>query len=195
MRPLPRVTAQEPPRKAERRRVEYGASVPLPAVVITYLAPPVTSEDRFALDVAETILSGGESSRLTQALVYEQQIAQEAYGYAGLREHTGLFVLGATLASGKKPEQAERALRAELRRLQERPVSAQELAKAKNQILAGALGQRETAEGKANALGQAAVLLGDPAHVNSDWSACKPLPLRTFSAYCASISLTPTPNP
>ncbi len=166
--PLPRVSLREPARTQARRYVEHGPNVPLPAVAITFLAPTAASEDAFALQVGETILSGGESSRLHQALVYQQQIAQEAYAYGSLREQSGLFVLGATLASGKKPEQAERALLAELKKIQEQPVSAAELAKAKNQLLASALGQRETSNGKADALGEAAVLLGNPARVNTD---------------------------
>ena len=166
--PLPRVMVKEPPRQQTRRHVEYGANVPLPAVAITYLAPPVSSADAFALQVAETILSGGESSRLQQSLVYEQQLAQSAYAYGSLREDLGLLVMSATLASGKKPEAGERALLAELKKMMDKPVSAPELAKAKNLLLADALGQRETNEGKADALGDAAVLLGNPARANTD---------------------------
>ena len=40
--------------------------------------------------------------------------------------------------------------------------------KAKNQIITNQLRQRETSNGKALALGEAAVLLADPARVNTD---------------------------
>ncbi len=166
--PLPRVTVKEPPRTRERRYVEYGANVPLPAVAITYLAPTKVSSDAFALSIADMILSGGESSRLYRKLVYEQQLAQEAYSYNDLREQAGLFVLRATLAGGKKPEQAERALMAELKRMQDSPISAAELNKARNQVLTGLLRERETNEGKAEALGEAAVLLNNAERVNTD---------------------------
>ncbi|HYP53932.1 MAG TPA: pitrilysin family protein, partial [Pyrinomonadaceae bacterium] len=63
---LPRVTLKEPARTAEKRYTEYRPNVPLPAVAITYLAPPVSSDDGYALRVAEAILSAGESSRLYQ---------------------------------------------------------------------------------------------------------------------------------
>ena len=52
--------------------------------------------------------------------------------------------------------------------MQDTPVSAAELEKAKNQIITDQLRQRETSNGKALALGEAAVLLGDPARVNTD---------------------------
>jgi zinc protease len=167
-RPLPRVTVKEPPRSAERRVTEYGANVPLPAVAITYLAPPVTSPDAPALRVAESILSAGDSSRLYQSLVYRQQVAQEAFANADLREHPGLFMLAAILASGKEVADGERALLAELRRMQEEPVSADELSKAINQLVTAQLRQLETNDGKAFALARAAVLLGDPSRVNTD---------------------------
>jgi zinc protease len=47
-------------------------------------------------------------------------------------------------------------------------VAAAEFEKAKNQIITDQLRQRETSNGKALALGEAAVLLGDPARVNTD---------------------------
>ncbi|HVF49641.1 MAG TPA: pitrilysin family protein [Pyrinomonadaceae bacterium] len=165
--PLPRVTIKEPERTAERRFEERRPNVPLPAVAISYLAPPVSSADADALRVAESILSSGESSRLYQSLVYQQQLAQEAFANADLREDTGLFVLGAILASGKTPAEAESSLLAELKKMQTQPVTAAELDKAKNQLVTNQLRERETNNGKAFALGQAAVLIGDPARVNT----------------------------
>ena len=167
-RPLPRVTLKEPERTAEKRVNEYAANVPLPAVALTYLAPPVASADAAALDVAEAILSSGESSRLYQSLVYQQQVAAEAFAQADLREQPGLFVLGAILASEKKPEEVERALLAELKKMQDTLVSAAELDKAKLQLVTNELRERETSNGKAFALARAAVLLNDAARVNTD---------------------------
>ena len=80
-----------------------------------------------------------------------------------------LFILTAVLSEGKKPEDAEKSLLAEIgAKLQDTPVSAAELEKAKNQMITNQLRQRETSNGKALALGEAAVLLGDPARVNTD---------------------------
>src|SRR4051812_9147630 len=74
--PLPGVTVTEPARTAEKRYTEYGTNVPLPAIAITYLAPPEASDDAFALTVADAVLSNGTSSRLYQSLIYHQQLAQ-----------------------------------------------------------------------------------------------------------------------
>jgi zinc protease len=165
--PIPRVTAQEPPRTSERRFNETGPNVPLPAVAITYLTPPASSPDADVLRVAEAILSEGESSRLYQSLVYSQQVAQEAFGQADLRQGPGIFVFGAILASDKKPADAERALLAELKKMQDAPVTKAELDKAINQLVAGQLRERETNNGKAFAIGQAATIIGDASRVNT----------------------------
>jgi zinc protease len=120
------------------------------------------------LRVADAILSAGESSRLYNALVYNQQIAAEVNSGAETREDVSLFVLTAILSEGKKVEDVEKSLLAEIKKLQDAPVSAAELEKAKNQLITNQLRQLETSNGKALALGEAAVLLGDPARVNTD---------------------------
>jgi zinc protease len=166
--PLPRVNVKEAERTGEKRFTEYGANVPLPGVGITYLIPAEKSEDAPALTMADIILSRGRSSRLYQSLIYQQQVAQTANSNADLREDLGVFQLTAIVAAGKKPEDAEAALLAEIKKLRDAPVTPTELEKAKNQIITSQLRQRETNNGKANALGQAAVLLGDPNRVNTD---------------------------
>src|SRR5882672_3772683 len=166
--PLPRVDVKEPERSGEKRFTEYGANVPLPGVGITYLIPSEKSDDAPALTMADIILSQGRSSRLYQSLVYQQQLAQMANANADLREDLGIFQLTAIVAAGKKPEDAAASLRAEIKKLQDAPVSAAELEKAKNQIITSELRQRETNLGKSQSLGGATVLLGDPNRVNTE---------------------------
>lgn len=166
-KPLPRVQVKEPLRKSEIRLTEYGRN-DLPAVGMTYLTPKLSDPDSDALRLADVILSGGESSRLYNALVYTQQLAAEVFSDANTLEDASLFIVAAILSEGKKPADAEKSLLAEIKKLQDTTVSAAELEKAKNQIITDQLRERETSNGKAQALGQAAVLLGDPARVNTD---------------------------
>src|SRR5688572_15930936 len=149
------------------RFTDYGSN-DLPAVGLTYLTPRQADPDAAALYVVDAILSAGESSRLYNALVYQQQLAVEVNSGFEAREDMSLFILTAVLSEGKKPEDAEKSLLAEIKKLQDTPVSAAELEKAKNQMITNQLRQRETSNGKALALGEAAVLLGDPARVNTD---------------------------
>ena len=166
-RPLPRVNVKEPPRTKELRFTEYGAN-DLAAVGLTFLVSRKADPDSDALRVANAILSSGESSRLYHSLVYTQQLAAEVGSNADEREDLSLFYLLAILSEGKKVEDVEKAMLAEIKKLQDTPVSAAELEKARNQLVTEQLRERETNDGKALALGDAAVLLGDPARVNTD---------------------------
>jgi zinc protease len=165
---IPRVTAKEPPRKESKELVKYSPKVPLPAIAVTYLAPSIRSKDVPALDLADEILSGGESSRLYQSLVYEQQVAQQATFNADLNEDLGLLTFRLILASGKTAADAQKALNAQIDKFLKQGVTPEELEKAKNRFLTGKLMERETNDGKASALGEAVVLYGDPNRVNSD---------------------------
>ena len=165
---IPRVTTKEPPRKEDKRVVSYSPKVPLPAIAVTYLAPSIRSKDAPALELADEILSGGESSRLYQALVYEQQIVQAVSFNADLHEDVGLVSMRLILASGKKPADAQKALDDQIATVLKDGVTEAELDKAKTRFVTGKLLERETNNGKASALGAAAVLFQDPNHVNTD---------------------------
>ncbi|MEO6872182.1 MAG: pitrilysin family protein [Chthoniobacterales bacterium] len=164
---IPRVTVQEPPRKADKEIVEYSSQAPLPAIAVTYLAPSIRSDDAPALQLADEILSGGESSRLYQSLVYRQQIAQQVSFSSDLQEDLGLLTVRMILASGKKPADAVKALNEQIDKVLQDGVTEAELTKAKNRFLTGKLLELETNNGKASALGEAAVIYNDPQHVNT----------------------------
>ncbi len=164
---LPRFSANEPEWRADRSATVTGPQVPLPAVAVTWLAPPVTSPDAPALQIAAALLSGGESSRLNQALVYRQQIASSAGFDADLRSGPGLLIASAVAASGRPLAQVEAALLAEVRRLATRPIPPAELAKVKTQLLTAALLSRQTPTGLGMAIAEAAVLEGGAEQVNA----------------------------
>ena len=165
---IPRVKVTEPDWKSERRYNETAPIVPFPATVITYLAPPSKSPDIAALRLAETILSGGESSRLYQELVRNQKIAQEASFTADIRVDKGLLYFLGINSEGHTSAELEKAFLAELKRIQDTTVSAQELEKAKNQLITQTLQSRENNDGKAIAIERAVAYLGDPTAVNRD---------------------------
>ena len=166
--PIPHVAAVEPAWDKDRRYSEHGPNVPLPALVIAWLGPAAKSADDVALSVAAALLSNGDSSRLHQALVYRQQIAQRASFSADTQADNGLISAFAVMASGHKPEEAEAAILAEVRTLATTPISAAELDKVKTKIITQELAQRQTSEGKAFALGEAALLKGNAASANDD---------------------------
>jgi zinc protease len=166
---IPRVTVKEPPRSEGKEVTVYNPKPPLPAIAITWLAPSIRSDDTPALQLASEILAGGESSRLYQALVYQQQIVQQVGFDAELKEDLGLITARMILASGKLPDDAIKAFNEQLDKVLRDGVTQGELDKAKTRFLTGKLFERETNNGKASALGEAAVLYGDPNRVNTDF--------------------------
>lgn len=169
--PVPQVTVQEPARTQDKRFTETSATAPLPALAISWLAPPARDADTIPLQVAAALLSQGESSRLYQSLVYRSQVAQQAGAEVDARVGPGLFVVYAILASGHSPAEAEKLLRAEIERLAAQPIPAAELDKVRTQLLTAEIKGRQTAQGKAFGLGQAALIEGDPARINTDLAA------------------------
>ena len=163
---IARVTEVEPEWTTERRFEKFGPIVPFPATAIVYRAPKTTSADIPALRLAAEILSGGQSSRLYQSLVRNQQIAQEATLDLELNAEGGRMSFIGIGAEKGTSQNLEAALLAELKKIQDAGVTPKELEKAKNQLISRAIRARETNDGKAIAIERAITYLGDPKAVN-----------------------------
>ncbi|MEG3082801.1 pitrilysin family protein [Sphingomonas sp. PB2P12] len=159
---IPRVTVAEPARTSAVTRTVYEPNTPLPAVLISYHLPPDRDADIPALTVLKAVLATGESSRLYESLVYREQLAQSAEAMLDTKQATGNMVVYAILAGGKTVDAGEAALKREIARFRDTPVTAAELAEAKNEILTQSILSRETAEGKASTLASAVLVDGDP---------------------------------
>jgi zinc protease len=130
----PAVRAVEPPQRGERRLL-LRREAELPFVYMGYHVPTLTHPDNFALEVLAYVLSAGKSSRIYRRLVHETQLALFAGGgYSRESIAPNLFAFYASVMPDKTAEEVERALLAEIERLQTEPVPDRELAKAKNQI-------------------------------------------------------------
>ena len=160
--PIPRVTVAEPARTKPVNYTVYEPNTPLPAVLMTWHVPADRSADIPALTVLQTILATGESSRLYEDLVYRDQLAQSAESFLDSKQGAGNLIAYAILASGKTAEAGEAALKREIARFRDAPVTAAELSEAKNEIITAAIKQRETAEGKARVIASSVIIDGDP---------------------------------
>jgi len=162
-RPVPRVSAVEPVRKAPKSLTVYVPNVPLPAVSISWPAPAASSPDIAAWMMLDTILQRGQSSRLYLSLVYDQQLAAQVSSDFEVRADAGVYTLFAILSEGKSADAGLKALQAEITRIRDNPVTPAELDKARNELLADALQSRETSEGRAAELARSVILFRDPA--------------------------------
>jgi zinc protease len=167
-KPIPRIDAPEPPQTKERVVNKSYSNTPLPAVVIGYKVPARYTPDSYPLDLAANILAGGESSRLYQTLVYQDQIAVQAAGFGNFTEAPNLFWAYAIMNQGHTAADGEKAVMAVLDELKTKPAEAREFDKAENQEISGYILGRNTNEEKAVALGAAAVVGKNPALVNTE---------------------------
>ena len=167
--PVPRQQLVEPPQTEPKQLTRtYGANSPLPAVVEGYKMPPAFAPDFYTLNLASSILSSGESSRLFRRLVYESQLAAQAAGIGNFTEDPNLFLAFAVMNQGKTAEEGKAAIESVLDQMKEQPVSEHELNKAKNQVLAASIFAREGDQQTGDTLGFAAVIGKDPELVNRE---------------------------
>ena len=164
---LPRVTATEPERTGSKTVLTYGPNVPLPAVVITWLAPKASDPDAPALKVLDAILSSGKSSRLYNELVYDKQAAADIFSSADMQAQLGVLYVGAIMSDGKTLDEGESLLNAQVAALRDTPVSQAELDSAKTELIATAVRARESIDDRAFALGYALETDGDAAKANT----------------------------
>jgi zinc protease len=107
------------------------------------------------------VLSDGQSSRIQQKLVYEQQVAVAAFGGPNLIEDPNLFYAVAIVQPGRTPEQAISGLIAEFDLLKNQPITDRELQRAKNQFARDYILGRESDQEKARVLSHAVVIHHD----------------------------------
>lgn len=159
--PTPRVTAGEPVRSAAAECSLRYPNAPLPAVVTSYLLPPAGHPDSYALEVASNLLSGGQSSRLYDRLVYTERSAVAAFGQGQFLEGPSFFFGAAVANQGSDIRALAASLEGAYAELQDSPAPQEELGKARNQFAARFVLGREGVQAKADFLGRCAVLLGD----------------------------------
>jgi zinc protease len=159
-KPVPRDIPKEPPHAGEERYT-VSEAWPLPAVVVSYHITHDGHPDAYPLHILAKILSDGDSSRIYRSLVYEKQMALAAFGEANLIEHPNLFYAVAIVQPGRKPEEVQKELLAQLERVKTEGVSAEELSRSKRQWARDYILGRETVQQKALHLAHAVVIHND----------------------------------
>jgi zinc protease len=158
--PPPPVTTREPEQLGERR-VTVKKFAQLPLVMIGYHTVGAKNPDYYALQVLQTILFSGQSSRMYQRLVDKDQIALFVSGGLGPAFDPTLFNITAQPKLNTQPETVEKAIYEEFDKVKTQAVTDQELEKAKNILLANFYRSLKTISGKANTLGNYEVFFGD----------------------------------
>jgi zinc protease len=131
------------------RRMTLKVPAKLPYILLGYKVPSLKTaeqpEEAYALEVLAGVLDGGNSARLSSQLVRGKQIASSAgAGYDLSSRLSELFLLDATPAKDKTLADMEKALKAEITKLQNELISAEELQRIKAQVLAQAVYQHDS---------------------------------------------------
>ena len=122
------------------RRVTVKAVAKLPYMMLGYKVPSLATAENdwepYALSVLASVLDGGRSARLSKRLVREKELVSGAgAGYNIFSRYPTLFLFDATPAEQHSIEEAEQALYAEIKQLQENLVSERELKRVKAKLL------------------------------------------------------------
>lgn len=174
---IPRGTAPPPvecpPQQATGREVVKripDRNATLPAVLVAFRTVPPAHADYPALDLLNTILGTGESSRLNRTLVRDAKLAVTAQGLHspfGPMRGAGIFGVLAIANQGVDADSLRARLVVELRRGAE-SVTAEELTKARNAWRAATIFGRQQALSVTEAVHHAATFLGGVDAVNGE---------------------------
>ncbi|NGZ06291.1 MAG: insulinase family protein [Magnetococcales bacterium] len=138
----PRPRLPDPPRRTKPERLEVSDKLAkLPIWIAGYPVPgmamPASIEDALALDVLAVILGHGSTSRLHQRLVRDLGVAvSTSASYSGFSASWELFSISAMPKPGADLRAIETVIFQEVERLTKEPVTARELEKARNGLIA-----------------------------------------------------------
>jgi zinc protease len=160
----PPVELEEPEQHGERR-IALARPGQNPLLQLAWHAIRASDVRQPALNVLQTILVGGDASRLHRSLVEEERLAVAIGGGWSEGFDPNVFVLHATLSEGGDTQVLEAAIDAQLARVVAKGITEAELRRAKNLAAADFWRGVATIDGKARMLGEYAVMHGDHRHL------------------------------
>lgn len=139
---------------------EFESKFDVPRLLMGFNGVAVGTDDDPVLDVVQTILSDGRTSRLYRKLVEDERIASsvDAGNYSG--RHPGWFAVSVDLLKGKDRKKGEEMVFAEIEKLAAETVSDEELNRARRKILASVVFGRESVHSLANSIARTATYTG-----------------------------------
>lgn len=120
------------PQQTAAREETVVAEVPLNAIYMAFQMPDRADKDYQVYDLMSDILSQGQSSRLYNSLLKEQQLFSDIHAYLTGSIDKGLFIVEGKLVEGVTMETAEAAIWKELNAIATEEVTVDELTKVKN---------------------------------------------------------------
>src|SRR5579872_6933963 len=163
----PKVDLREEPHYGERREFISDPLARLPRLDIAYHVPPGNTADNYAMLELGTALAQGQSSRFYQHLVKDKQLASNLAIQTEARVGTSQMYIVATPRPGVTLADLEKGLDDEIAAVVKDGITADELARAKTQLLRRFIDRRRTVLGTAQLIGEDAVKFDDPELINT----------------------------
>lgn len=142
--------------------------VELAKVVMAWQTPTRFGAGDAELDVLSSVLTSGKASRLYQALVYDQKIAQSVEASQQSGALGSRFVIGVLAKPGVPLEKIEKAVDAELVKIAEKGITEDELLRAKNGIESAFVTRLQTVRERASLLNMYEAEVKNPGYADQD---------------------------
>ena len=130
--------------------------------------PAQGTDDFYALSMLTTLLSDGESSRMTKAIVDKQQKAVYLGAFPYPLEDPGLFFVFGVVNMGVNPKDLEEAINTEIAKAQNEDMSDSEFQKLRNKMENKFVTRNSTMAGIAESLANYYVYFGDANLINTE---------------------------
>jgi predicted Zn-dependent peptidase len=166
-KPIYRPKVTEDPLDGPIRDTVYDR-VQLPALIIGHRTPAQGSNDYYAMEMLNTLLSNGNSSRIYRSLVDEKQLAIQAGSFQFPLEDPGLGISYGIANMGVELTEIEKAIIEQIENVQNEPVTDQELKKLQNQMENQFVSQLSSVEGIAENLAVYETHFGDASLINTE---------------------------
>jgi zinc protease len=157
--PPPVVTTVEPPQMGPKQ-VLVHKEAQAPSFTMVYHTPACTSPDFYPLNILESALLNGDSSRLYRRLVRDEQLAIDVGGGMSETIDPQLFTIDVKPRPGADLARIEAVIEEELAKVKTAGVTAQEFQKAMNEVKNRFYSGLQTIAGKAGQLGHFEIYYG-----------------------------------
>jgi len=170
----PAITRPTPPKFTVRDTAIVAEDrVQLPRIYLGWHTVDNNHKDAAPLDILSYLLTGARNSRLTNALVYQREIANQVAAFSDAKRLDGDFSLFATARPGQGLDSLQVAIDRELNRLATEGPTTRELDQAKNARESSFLNQLEFIQAKADQLNQYAYFQGTPDYFQKELDALR----------------------
>jgi predicted Zn-dependent peptidase len=166
--PPPAVDVSEPEEVSLRSEFYRDPFAQLPAIMLGWKVPARRTKDFYPLSLGNDLLLDGDSSRLYQRLVKDEESVVGIQGGMGERRGPSTLYVFAIPKPGHTTEAIRATIQEEIERLATEGPTEEEMEKLRNTLLNDAVRSRQSTLFRAQRLAEFALYDGDPSLVNRE---------------------------